>query len=173
MNRALIIGVVIGATLFACGRTNETAQPQQTTTAAAPAFTGPMRDECFRVKWDVANAPSTMKANTVVPLDVTITNVTECTWPDVATADPKKDGSYAVRLSHRWNGKDLGKLAEYTARYDLPSPLGPGQSATIHVLVNTPPSPGQYRLQVDAVQELMAFFEWKGAQTWIHPVTVQ
>ena len=63
--------------------------------------------------------------------------------------------------------------SSYDARADLRQPLRPGDSATLSIPVRAPKKPGEYQLQFDLVQELVSWFEEKGAPPLRVPVTVR
>jgi hypothetical protein len=57
-------------------------------------------------------------------------------------------------------------------RGDLPGPVPPGKTATLTVAVEAPPAPGSYLLQLDLVEELVVWFEYRGAAKLLVPVAV-
>ena len=84
------------------------------------------------------------------------------------------DGRNAVRLAYRWKdptGKKV--LRDYDNRTDLPKPLPAGESLSLTVDVKTPAEKGRALLQVDLVQEGVAWFESKGAAPLVVTVEVQ
>ena len=79
-----------------------------------------------------------------------------------------------MRLAYRWWKTSDDKTApSYTIdRGDFLRPVAPGDSAAITVAVTAPAEPGSYRLQLDLVQEMVAWFEDKGAPRLVIPVRV-
>jgi hypothetical protein len=126
------------------------------------------------VRWGTLAFPPTVDAGTTVPITVSFTNAGDAAWPDKATADPqKKDGSYAVRLTHTWVRADEVRNDHAGAqRTDLPRPLAPGESIDLRVDVRTPAAPGEYRLVIELVQELVRWFADAGAERLTIPVRV-
>jgi hypothetical protein len=59
------------------------------------------------------------------------------------------------------------------ARGDLLEPLQPGASTSLTVQVAAPAQPGDYKLQLDLCQELVTWFEPKGAAPLVVPVKVK
>lgn len=129
----------------------------------------------YRVEWGGVQLPSRLKAGETVQLLVSFRNVGTETWPDPQMADPvNRRGAGAVRLGWRWWQADSDVLvSDYSNRLDLPSPLRPGESLTIPVDLPLPEQPGHYRLQVDLVHELIAWFENRGTARLLVPVTVE
>jgi hypothetical protein len=77
-------------------------------------------------------------------------------------------------LSYRWLRADSDTpVSDYSDRADLSAPLDPGQWTTLLIAVTPPQAPGDYRLQFDLVQELVSWFEAKGAPRLIVPVHVE
>lgn len=157
--------------LFAagCGRRPQAPEVPSETAASVPSHALP--DSAFAVRWGKVDLPSSLSAGKVVPVSVSFTNQGETAWPDADTVDPS--GAYAVRLSYRWLGAEGPPVADYEDRIDLSQPLSPGETATLVVEVEVPAKSGSYRLQLDLVQELVAWFEAKGAPTLIIPVKVE
>jgi len=52
-------------------------------------------------------------------------------------------------------------------------PLAPGASTALAVQVTAPAQPGDYQLQLDLCQELVSWFEAKGAVQLLAPVKVE
>lgn len=134
----------------------------------------PLADSAFQVEWLSAEVPAQMKPEEVATVKVKFRNISDQVWPDPKTADPAGTGAYAVRLTWRWRTSEEMTTGEGTGvRTDLTEPLGPGRETTLETYVTAPKQPGQYRLQLDLVQELVAFFEDRGAKLEIVPVNVQ
>ncbi len=147
-----------------------TACEHDTEQGAEPA---PLPDSAFKVEWGAATIPPSLKPGEKVVVSVTFKNASTQTWPDSKTAGGKPPGSGAVRLSYRWWPPSSPLATPYTVRADLTTPLKPGASATLPIAVIAPNAPGDYRLQFDLVDELVAWFEEKGASKLIEPVAVR
>jgi hypothetical protein len=134
----------------------------------------PLDDAAFRVDWSKPEIPSTMKPGATATVRITVTNKSSIEWLDRAKATPGGGGGYAVRLSYRWlkKGEDV-PVVEYDARADLSKPLAPGASETLSIDVVAPGKAGDYLLQLDLVQELVSWFEGKGATPFKTPVAVR
>ena len=139
-----------------------------------PAPPRPLPDEAFRVEWSAHTVPGTMKAGSSTPVRVTFRNLGPVPWLDAASTGSQPPQAGAVRLSYRWWWPRsplpvMGSLA----RLDLPRPVAPGESATLTLVVAAPAEPGAYTLQIDLLQELVAWFEAKGAAQLRVAVRVQ
>jgi hypothetical protein len=157
---AALLGALLTIGLVACN-------------AGKPSGT-PLADSAFRVEWLSAEVPAQMKPGEVAIVKVKFRNVSDQVWPDPKTADPSGNGYYAVRLTWRWRtSEDMTPGEGSSYRTDLTAPLGPGRETTLSTNVIAPKQPGQYQLQFDLVQEMVAFFEDRGAKLEIVPVSVQ
>ena len=83
----------------------------------------------------------------------TVTNMGSSTWP--------AGGEHPVRLGVSFGGADdrpdVGRVTD--ARFELPSDLGPGESATIEVTVTAPTRPGSYVVRHQMVVEGAGWFD--------------
>lgn len=129
----------------------------------------------YRLEWQGVRGPTTGQPGETVQLLVSFRNAGSENWPDPETADPVSGRpAGAVRLGWRWWwGEQEELISDYSGRVDLPVPVRPGDSITLPVEVSLPEQPGAYSLQIDLVQELVAWFEKRGADRLLVPVTVE
>ena len=140
--------------------------------AAAPS---PLPGSAFRVQWGSADVPKKMTAGRSASVVVNMKNAGDAVWPDPKMGHALGNGIGAVRLAYRWwhAGSPPTLLADYGhGRADLAGPLAPGAAATLTIAVDPPSQPGSYLLQLELVQELVNWFEDRGAATLKVPVQV-
>lgn len=157
------------AVLGLLGCSHEEDEPAST---PAPVDVQPMPASGHRVEWGTPGVPCTMKAGSTVAVAVVVTNAGDQTWRDIPNS---QEGKGAVRLGYRWwaAGNAKTPAVDYGhARGDLAAPLPPGGSAPMTVKVVAPAAPGAYLLQLDLVEELVVWFEVRGANRLVVPVTV-
>jgi hypothetical protein len=112
-----------------------------------------------------------MEAGRRYTATVTVRNPGGVTWP--ARGDGPRHVN-RVSISYHWLPGDGGRrLKERETRNLLPRDVPPGESCSVPVQVIAPAGKGSYRLQVTLVQELVAWFEDKGAKTLTIPITVR
>jgi hypothetical protein len=137
----------------------------------------PLPDSGFKVEWVGSPAvPATVPPGKAFPLTVTVKNTSDQVWLDPKSSDAAPSAAGAVRLGYRWlKAGETGKPnpAYGDTRGDLAAPLPPGQSASLTVQVTAPSQPGKYQLQLDLVQELVSWFDTKGAARLMVPVQVK
>jgi hypothetical protein len=161
--------VLVGA--LGCG-SDESDGEAGKTPATQPQDVEPMPHTGHVIAWGTPGVPCQIKAGSIVPVSVIVTNGGDQVWRDVASSGT---GRGAVRLGARWWHASPAKapLIDYTAaRGDLSGPVSPGGSARLTVDVVAPTAPGSYMLQLDLVEELVVWFEYVGAAKLMVPVTV-
>jgi hypothetical protein len=165
--RMIVVGCMLAVALTACGRRRvERVSARTTQNRSASAN--------YSVQWVANNAPSTMKRDETVPVQVTVKNTGDWPWPDPKTANPgDPSGAYAVRLGCAWKKADGGKAEPASTRADLAGVVPPGGLATFTIDVTAPKQAGAYDLELDLVEELVTWFDAKGAAKLRVPVTVE
>lgn len=177
----LVLALFVASAVMACREKIDEPATAPVNSAAASGDipearpTGkPLPEEAFQVEWQKPTVPSAVAAGETFAVAVTFKNRSNITWPDFGMDDPaKKSRGFAVRLGCRWKAAQNGDTSEHLpTRADLPAPLAAGQSQTLQLEVTAPREPGAYRLQIDLVQEYIAWFEAKGADTLELPIVV-
>jgi membrane protein YfhO len=172
--RRALVG--FGAAVLLAGALAQAASFYQTASVApAGAPQIPAQPPSFyRIKWGGVELPAVLPAGGRARLLVSFENAGTETWPDPQMADPVASSPRgAVRLGYRWLDAQSQVVSDYQTRSDLPRPLHPGESITLPIEASIPATPGHYRLQIDLVHELVAWFEPRGAAHFEVPVTVQ
>jgi hypothetical protein len=90
---------------------------------------------------------------------VVITNKSEYFWPSGFT----RDSSNSIGVGNHWLDRDGHVLTVDDGRSSLPYDLTPGNSAEVLLTIAAPNKPGNYILEVDALQENVAWFQDKGS----------
>ncbi|HJZ79474.1 MAG TPA: hypothetical protein VKD91_03990 [Pyrinomonadaceae bacterium] len=80
---------------------------------------------------------------------------------------------YQINVGNHWLAGDGKILVNDDGRATLLQDLLPGQEQEFSFTINPPPSPGQYILEIDVLQENVSWFGLKGSQTLRLPVTVE
>jgi SAM-dependent methyltransferase len=120
---------------------------------------GPMPDSCFRAK--LTGYPATIHASggSRVSVPVTIQNVGECAWPSVGDRERK----YVVQLGNHWLTPEGETVVWDDGRQPLPYDLSPNTAIHMVLAVTAPLSAGKYILELDMVQEAVAWFKHKSS----------
>ena len=174
MPRSIVLLLLAVITAAGCGRRDQPGSDAKQAPAAAAAAAKPLPATALKVRWGTLTFPSTVDADTIVPDTVSVANAGDASWPDRATANPQlKDGSYAVRVTHAWvPAADTADGRVGAARTDLSRSLMPGEAIDVPLSIRTPAAPGDYRLTIELVQELVQWFADRGADRITLPVHV-
>lgn len=110
----------------------------------------------------------TLTVDEEATMQVMVKNIGNEPWPNKGI-DEK--GTNRVGLGFHWLDS-AGKVLQ-EGRALLPNPLMPGSSVTLDVNVKAPSTPGDYTLRFSMVQELVAWFNDKGAEPLVLKVKVK
>jgi hypothetical protein len=99
------------------------------------------------------------KPGQALSIDVIVENTGNFIWPHV--------GSNLVHMSYHVLDTNKKPVINDGLRIDLPNDLLPGQKVTMLLQVKAPEQPGSYIVQLDMVQEGVAWFGEKGGETTI------
>lgn len=129
---------------------------------ALTAATGALPDTAFRaaLAWSQP-PPERLRAGERIALELTAKNDSAVRWPSLG----EDDGRYRLFLANHWLRSDGTAAVPDDGRGPLPFDLAPGEATEVPLVVNAPREPGEYLLEVDVVQEGVAWFGWKGSPT--------
>src|SRR5438093_6832346 len=111
------------------------------------------------------NATPKFTAGQTTTVPVTIRNIGNGTFPTT--------NSFPVNLAYHWTSLSGASAVWDGTRTALGADLLSGQSVTVNATVTAPTSGGSYVLKMDLVQEGVAWFSLKGAQTGDATVTLE
>jgi hypothetical protein len=101
-------------------------------------------------------------------LRVRVKNTGDNVWPGCErSASP-----FQVSLGSHWLNASGLVASKEEGRSPLPADLAPGQETELSFAVDAPAQPGDYFLEIDLLQENVAWFKSKGSQTDRTRVTV-
>ena len=148
-------------------------QPQQQATAPAAnatanaAATTPATRELpangFRAQLSVPEPPTRLRAGQKETVVVRVKNASDVTWP----MPDFENAKYVIAIGDNWldaAGKSVAKDEYMDGRYGIQRALAPGEEVDLPLVVTAPASPGDYQLELDMVQEQVAWFREKGSQ---------
>jgi 4-amino-4-deoxy-L-arabinose transferase-like glycosyltransferase len=113
---------------------------------------GPLTE--FHASILVENTPSTLSAGEKRVLSVLIKNTGAIEWPSL--------GTNGVCVGARWRDA-TGRVLRDDTHNRLAYDLEPGDTAGVLLEVTTPVEPGDYVLEIDALQEQVAWFNDRGS----------
>lgn len=122
---------------------------------------GPMPDSAFRALITVPDPPAKLQPIQKVTINVKVKNVGDAPWPSHGRAS---DGFFQVNLGNNWYDSNNSRIEKNPyVRSGLPSNVRPGEEVEVPLTITAPTTPGDYTLQIDLVQEMVAWFAEKGS----------
>jgi SAM-dependent methyltransferase len=148
--------------------------PSQRSTQEPPAgarrtaIAGPLPANGYRAR--LTTGPSSFVADpgAQITLDVVAENHSSHPWP----ALPDARGHHQICVANRWLFEDGDLLQRDDGRCPLPFDVNPGSSASTMLVVTAPRVDGRYLLELDLVQEDVAWFGEQGSPTLRIPCRV-
>lgn len=121
----------------------------------------------FRAQIEVLEAPVSIAAGTPCVVTVRITNTSAATWMlDIP-------GGRHICLANHWLDAHGQVVVADDGRARLPHDLQPGESGMVTLGLRAPAAAGAHILELDLVQERIAWFAQRGSATTRVPVHVE
>jgi SAM-dependent methyltransferase len=128
----------------------------QLPTAPRRGQSAPMQAEAFRSSVELLRAPRRLSPGGMGSAGIRVRNTSPEVWPMRGT-----DGWYQVSVGGRWRASSGGLIGP-ESRSALQADLAPGEEQTVELDVVAPAAQGVYVLEVDLVQEGVAWFQDHG-----------
>jgi len=123
-----------------------------------PALTAPLPAGTYRATIGIRDQPSQLRAGGKRTLRLRVTNSGPSAWPATNQAQLPNQ----LRIGNRWFTADGGTLVQDDGREPLAFPILPGETADLQLTITAPSQPGDYTLDIDLVQEAVAWFGARG-----------
>jgi ubiquinone/menaquinone biosynthesis C-methylase UbiE len=129
----------------------------------------------FRAQITPRPLPAALQAGTRQELRVLVKNISDVTWPALGGSD----GRYQIKLAYLWQTEAGAPIVDksnndrqWAGRVGLRRDLPPGSEAELILYPQAPDTAGRYFLELDMLQEQVAWFKAKGSTPARVPVTV-
>jgi SAM-dependent methyltransferase len=132
----------------------------QMTTEPVVGATDALPDDAFRATVELQDEPLALAPGAKAVVPVRVTNSSPHPWPAAG-----KDGWYLVTVANHWLDRNGTRVVNDDARAALTADLQPGETAVVELEVRAPDGAGRYQLEVDLVQEGVAWFGDRGSPT--------
>ena len=155
---ALLIALLISA----CGegpRPAPSNTPSPVTQDSEGRVLKPLPDNGFKAEITIVDPPTHLKINQREELAVKVKNASDAEWPMRGRAG---DGMFQVNLGDNWHTAD-GKEVKVDQRAFLPRVVKPGEQVEIPFAIVAPDKAGNFIVEIDMVQEGIAWFDSKGS----------
>jgi SAM-dependent methyltransferase len=128
----------------------------------------PATDTMFVAQITVHPPVLSLVCGNPIRLDAKVKNTSGHRWPAHNASRTK----YPFRLGNHWLTPDGAMQQINDTRTELTHDLNPGEEVALSITVTAPVEPGHYLLELDMVQEHVAWFKDKGSPTCRIPVHV-
>jgi SAM-dependent methyltransferase len=148
--------------------------PSQRSTLQPPAearrtaIPGRMPREAFQAHLTSEQSSFSCAPGQTVTLNVIVENRSPHTWPCL----PDSGGRRQITVGNHWLNDDHVVARRDDGRCPLPHDLPPGASTSVMLVVTAPKEDGVYELELDLVQEEVAWFSERGSSTLRLPCVV-
>lgn len=157
----------------ACGGGGQPSTNTAATTPLPSKTPGPLPDAGFKAQITLPEAPAKLRAGQKETIQVRIRNASDVFWWwRGGEVNDRPDNFYYIAAGNRWLKPDGSLVTDMDGRYGISKDLKPGEETEIPLGVTAPKEPGDYLLEVDLVQEQVAWFSDKGSPTARAKVTV-
>ncbi len=126
---------------------------------ALPPPTTPLPESAFRATLVPTARPTRLHALQSTTVRLRLRNVGDTPWP----ATDRERVQQQLRLGDRWFDATGATMLRDDARLALPYDIHPGEVADLALTITAPPTPGDYLLEIDLVQEGVAWFAARGS----------
>lgn len=169
--RKLIAVAGVCATLAACGggAATDANTPPPPARADVPAATEALPDAAFKAGITAENPPTKLARNQQATLRLKVKNNGTAAWP---VQGKPGTGQFQVNVGGHWLSAD-DKEVKIEQRVAMPQSLAPGAEVEVSFPVKAPDRAGSYVVEIDMVQEMVAWFEEKGSPTLKLNITVE
>ena len=162
--------IVSGLMIAACqNKAPETgsASNQNAGSSGWPMTAAPLPEAGFKAQITLANPPAKLRGGQKETIQVKIKNASDVQWyARGGEVNTNPDNRFYLAAGNRWlkaQGEQL--VTNMDGRYGLPRNLKPGEEVEVPLQITAPKDPGEYILEVDLVQEQVAWFSDKGSPT--------
>src|SRR6267378_1038941 len=136
-------------------------------------ITGIDATACKKKQATNTDAPAKPRAGQKETITVKAKNASDVSWwARGGEVNDRADNKFYIAIGDRWLDKDGKLLTEMDGRLGISKDLKPGEEVELPLLITAPKEPGDYILEVDLVQEQVAWFSDKGSQTARTKITV-
>ena len=134
---------------------------------------GALPDNGFAAQLTIVEPPARLRAGQKETVQVRVKNASTVQWwARGGEVNDRPDNMFYIAAGNRWLKPDGSLITNMDGRYGLSANLKPGEETVVPLVITAPNEPGDYLLELDLVQEQVAWFSEKGSPTARTKVTV-
>ncbi|HEY6805347.1 MAG TPA: hypothetical protein VI306_17350 [Pyrinomonadaceae bacterium] len=171
--RIVFLITIVSSVLVLGGCTQPTSTGTNTNDKPAALKAGPLPNEGFKAEVTAAEPPAKLRAGQVDVINIKVKNTsTAIWWPAGGETTDRPDNTFYIAAGNRWLDKDGKRTSETEGHAGITKVIRPGESIDMQLQVTAPKTPGDWTMELDMVQEGVAWFSEKGSPTTKLKVTV-
>ncbi len=143
--------------------------PKVMASATDVAAASSLPADAFLAQISIDRSTIVTQPNQTLVLTAVVKNNSPEHWPSQRMAQ----AVHALKLANHWLDRHGNVVSLDDGRTLIEQDVPPGGSVSVPLTINTPPQAGSYILELDLVQELIAWFGNKGSPTLRIPVQVR
>lgn len=151
-------------------------KPIGTTTTTQPATTrgpGPLPKNGFKAEISFPDPPAKLRAGEITNINFKVKNASDVVWwQRGGETNDRADNKFYIAAGSHWMDKDGKYTTEPEGHNGIPKDLRPGEETEMTLQITAPKTPGDWTLELDMVQEGVAWFREMGSSTTKIKVTV-
>lgn len=125
------------------------------------SINAPLPDDAFKAIITLTDVPpASLHTGQVVSIHCVVKNASSSLWPSMG----RSNGYFQIAFGNHWLDLNHKMLVVDDGRSALPYDLQPGGEAEFLITIRAPATPGEYILELDMVQEQVAWFVHKGSE---------
>src|SRR6476469_2137556 len=158
---AIACATAVGAA--GCKNATNPSAPTQGNAPVASKTPGPLPDRGFKAQITMPDEALKLRAGQKETITVKVKNTSDVIWWQRGgeTSD-RTDNKVYIALGNRWLDKSGKRTSDTEGHNGIPRDLKPGDEVEIPLLITAPKEPGDYTIELDMVQEAVAWFSEKG-----------
>jgi hypothetical protein len=174
MTTITIVLMLLIITICACKQTpGPVTKGQTSATAQSGEVPAALPNNAFKAQVTIVDPPAKLRVGQKETIHVKIKNNSDVMWwSRGARVNTRPDNKFYLAAGNRWLNADGSLVTNMDGRYGIPKDLAPGEETDTPLGVTAPKDPGDYILEIDVIQEQVAWFSDKGSQTAKTKITV-
>ena len=166
---ALVIAAISCVASQGCKHTPPTS-PANTTAPSNTPVAGKtpeaLPDHGYKAQLSLPDPPAKLRIGQIETITIKVKNTSDVIWwPQGAETNNRPDNKFYIAAGNHWLDKD-GKIASEPEGHNaIPKALKPGEETEMTLQITAPKTPGEWTLDLDMVQEGVAWFGDKGSPT--------
>jgi len=176
----LVVAICCALVMTGCSKPTLTSSSEGSNAAVPPGRPQALPENGFKASITLVDPPTKLRVGEKHTLRVKVKNASDVMWyargaefNNSTEFKPSTDNKFYLAAGNRWlQSDDESLLTDMDGRYGLNKDLKPGEETEVPLVITAPKEPGEYILEIDAVQEGVAWFRDKGSPTARTKITV-